>query len=338
MERMNILFIVKEVDYLDPLGLMTISAVARQQGHQASLCILNREDVFRKITEYKPRIIAYSASTGEHKYYFQINDRIKAGHKDIFTIMGGPHTTFFPFSIRECSLDAVCIGEGEEAFTELLTRMEQGKDIRNIPNILLQGEEQHPELHPINQDLDSLPFPDRELIYRNTEMSAFPLKSFMASRGCPYSCTYCFNHAFRKIYKNETDFLRRHSVDYMIEEILQVKKKYNLQFIKFYDDIFIMKVDPWLEEFVEKYRKKVGLPFHVLMRANLVHEDMVKKLKEAGCHSISISIESADDRLRNEVLKRNMTGEQMLNAFHLCKKYGIHTFANNILGLPTSTI
>lgn len=335
---MNILFVMKSPDYMDQLGLMSIIGVTKKLGHDAFMCILDSEDILEKIEECQPSIIAYSASTGEHKYYLQANDLVKQKRPDIFTILGGPHVTFFPNAIQQSSLDAVCIGEGEYAFEELLNKIQNDEDIEGIKNLFFKGQNILPELRPLVQDLDSLPFPDRDLVYKNTEMGDYPLmKSFMASRGCPYNCTYCFNHAFRKLYPGQKA-LRKHSVDYVIEEVLRVKADYPLQFVKFYDDIFVLKVDEWLEEFVKKYKEKVNLPFLVLTRADVLNETIVKMLKDAGCHSISMSIESANDRIRNEILKRNQTKEQMLKAFQLCDKYGIYTFSNNILALPTSTI
>jgi anaerobic magnesium-protoporphyrin IX monomethyl ester cyclase len=334
---MKILFIMQEIDYFDPLGLMSIIAVAKKEGHETFLGILAHEDILAKIEKIRPELVAYSASTGEHKYYFEINRKIKEKHPEIFTIMGGPHVTFFPYSLREGDLDAVCIGEGEEAFTEFLKKFEARQDLSGMQNIMLKDAKDCPPVRPLCKDFDSLAFPDRDLIYRNTDMGPFPLKSFMTSRGCPYTCTYCFNHAFRKLYKGEKP-IRRHSVDYVIEEIQNVRKNYPLRFIKFYDDVFTIKYDEWFEEFVRKYKDKIRLPFHILMRADNLTEDIARGLKEAGCKSVSMSIEAANDNIRINLIKRNMTKETMVNAFQMCKKYRINTFSNNILGLPTSTI
>jgi radical SAM superfamily enzyme YgiQ (UPF0313 family) len=334
---MKILFIVQTIDYIDPIGIMLMSALAKEKGHSTHLGILTRENIIDKIRKLYPDVVAYSASTGEHKYYFEINKIIKSEFKDIFTIMGGPHTTFYPECIKDSTLDAICVGEGDEAFPELLTALENGGDISKIRNIVTRSGSDN-GLRLLYEDLDSLPFPDRELFYEDTEMGQFLLKSFMASRGCPYPCTYCFNHAFRKLYHGMGKIIRRHSVDYVIEEILRVKNTYPLECVKFYDDIFVYRVDEWLEEFVARYKKDINLPFHCLTRADLVTEDMVKLLKEAGCFSISMSIEAGNEYFRNEILRRNMTTGQIIQAFELCYKYGINAFSNNIVGLPFSAI
>ncbi len=112
---MKVLFIVKTVDFIDPLGLAELSARAKFNGHETFLGITSREDIFSKIKRIRPDVIAYSAITGEHKYYFKLNEVIKNRYKDIFTIMGGPHTTFYPGCIKDSAFDAICVGEGDEA-------------------------------------------------------------------------------------------------------------------------------------------------------------------------------------------------------------------------------
>ncbi len=332
---MNILFIVKAIDFIDPQGIMQLSALAKAKGHGTFLGILDRDDIMRKIREVDPRVIAYSATTGEHKYYLEINKEIKKQF-DVFTIMGGPHVTFNPECVDNSTLDAICVGEGDEAFVEVIEAIENGKDISHIENIHTKTQKNN--VRRLYPDIDKLPFPDRKIFYDSTEMKNFPIKSFMVSRGCPYNCSYCFNHAFREMYRGQGKLLRRNSVGRVIDEILEVKRNYPLQVIKFYDDIFVFSDDEWLRDFSREYKEKIGLPFHCLMRANLVTEEIVKLLKSAGCVSMSMSIEAANPHLRNEILKRNMTDEQLYKAFDLCVKYGIKTFANSIMGIPFSTI
>lgn len=316
---------------------MLVSALAKKQGHSTHLGILSRENIFEKVSELKPDVIGYSGSTGEHKYYIEVNKEIKSKFPEVFTVMGGPHVTFYPQTVHEGDLDAICVGEGDEAFPELLSNLEKGKDTSCIKNIITRNGQDNGTRN-LYDNLDNLPFPDRGLFYKNTEMGSWPLKSFMASRGCPYNCTYCFNHIFHRMYQGKGPIVRRHSVDYVIEEVGRVKSEYRTDVVKFYDDIFTYRADAWLEEFATKFKKNIGLPFHCLTRADLMTDDIAKLLKQAGCFSISMSIEAGNPSFRNKILNRNMTDEQIIKAFHICRKYGIHTFSNNILGLPHATI
>lgn len=315
---------------------MLISAVARQNGYETYLCDLNHEDPVRKVTSLKPDIIAYSSSTGEAKHYIRANQRIKQESPQIFTIMGGPHPTFYPDFLHQTTLDAICIGEGEGAFRDLLCSLSAGHSVNGIPNIQTR---EHPviDLRNLVEDLDSVPFPDYALIYDNTPMGDYPLKSFITSMGCPFNCAYCFNHAWRQLYSGKGKIVRRHSVDWVIESIERVRKRWPLSNVKFYDDIFCYRADDWLEEFSRKYKQAINLPFFILTRADLLTEDMVKLLKAAGCRTISMSIEAGNPKIRNEVLNRRMSDKQIIKAHQLCQKYGIYTFTNCIVGLPGAT-
>ncbi|MBE9531847.1 MAG: B12-binding domain-containing radical SAM protein [Proteobacteria bacterium] len=338
---MKILFIIKDIEYIDPMGIMLLSALAKEDGHTTELCVLAEGKLSEIIESFKPDIAAFSAKTGEHKYYIAANDAVKKIDKNIYTVIGGPHVTFFPDIIIKHPFDAICVGEGDDAWPELLSAVEAGTPVEDIPNIVTKKNyttDMASVIRPRKRDLDTLPHLDRDLVYRSTRLGRFPMRSFMAGRGCPYKCTYCFNHIYNKLYKGKGKLYSRFSVDRLCAELKELKDTYPTQYIKFYDDIFVMKDDEWLDEFAEKYPREVGLPFHCLMRANLVTEPLLLKLKKAGLKSISMSIESGNAHIRDVLLKRNMSEEVMLDAFKLCKKHNIPTFSNTIFAIPGSSI
>lgn len=334
---MKILFIFKNESFMVPIGLCAISAVARQEGYEVYLSEMNSEEPLERIAKLKPDVVAYSSASGEAKHYIRLNQRLKERFPDVFTIMGGPHPTFYPELVRETTLDAICVGEGEEAFADVLRSLSSGNTVSGIPNIFAQTDASF-TVRNLVEDLDSLPFPDYSLLYNSTEMGKYPLKSFMASRGCPYNCTYCFNSAWRKIYSGHGKVVRQHSIDYVIEDIQKVKERWPLSNVKFQDDVFTFRADDWLEEFSRKYKQHIGLPFFINTRCDLLTEDMVKLLKYAGCHTVSMSIESGNPQIRSEMLKRRMSDDQIITTHQLCEKYGIYTYTNCILGLPGTTI
>ncbi len=337
MNNMRILFVANHIGFIEPLGMMLISALAKKHGHETFLAILSSEDALGRARKIKPDMVCYSVTTGEQSRYLNFNKKLKKEMPGVFSIMGGMHPTFFPEVVNEGDLDAVCIGEGDEAFPELLELMAEGRSLAGMKNILLAGENPAAKkIRPLFQNLDSLPYPDRELIYgnKNTGMAEFPMKSFMRGRGCAFACTYCFNKSYRDLYNNKMPYVRTKSVEKTIAEIKEVKNKYCLDFIKFYDDIFAYKADEWLRDFVKIYKQEINIPFQCLLRVNLVTEDMVKLLKEAGCKSVSLSIEAGNPEAREKILNRNMTNEEIIRGFHLFYKYGIPVFCNNIFALP----
>ena len=334
---MKMLFVFKSHDFMVPRGPSIISAIARQKGHDTYLCEVNSEDPLERITQLEPDIIAYSSMSGESKHYIQINETIKDKFPNIYTIMGGPHPTFFPEVIDNSTLDAVCVGEGDETIGDILDNLSAGKSVEGIPNIRTRNGAT--PIRDVVPDLDALPFPNYNLFYDNISvMGNSPVKSIMTSRGCAYNCTYCFNARWKAMYEGHGQIIRRHSVDYVMEEIRMVRNGWPLSCVKFYDDVFVYRVDDWLEEFCRKYKKQVGLPFFILTRYDLITEEMLKLLKEAGCRTISMSIEAGSPETREKILKRKMTDEQIIKASQLCAKYGIYTFTNAIMALPGSTL
>jgi radical SAM superfamily enzyme YgiQ (UPF0313 family) len=155
----------------------------------------------------------------------------------------------------------------------------------------------------------------------------------MAGRGCPYSCTYCYNNIFNRVFKGSGPIIRLKGVDYLIEEIRYTHKKYPFKIVVFHDDIFISN-RKWFFEFAERFPREVGLNYSCCIRADLVNEEIVKALKESGCISANWSIECGNDAIRERVLKRNMSREQILEAGRLLNRYKIPQKIGNMLGLP----
>jgi len=363
----KVLFVERDVEYIDPMNIQLLSALAKQRGHSTFLTILSADDLDADLRRIKPDLVAFSAKTGEHTTYFRANERVKQYSPKIFTIMGGPHPTFFPGLIETHDFDAVGVGECDEGWQELLDALEAGRSIDAIPNIVTRANASkvlrattraselvqlagaaasvRPEydlevdptfLRPRRTVLDTLPFYDRELVYRKTHLARFPLRSFMSSRGCPYQCTYCFEPKFNVMYAGKGPIYNRYSVKRLCAELAELKERWPTQFIKFYDDMFILdrKVDAWLEEFAEVYPREVGLPFFCLTRANVLTRENLAALTRAGLHSLTMSIEAGNEYVRNTIVKRHMRQQQIEDAYTLCWENGIVTFANTILGIP----
>lgn len=341
---MRVLFIEKRIDY-EPQGIMSMSGVLKEAGHEVALSIAAQEDPLTVAREFRPGIIGYSVMTGSQHYYLDLNQRLKE-ELDFFAVFGGPHPTFFPEMIHERGIDGLCIGEGEGPIVDLADALDNGGVVDHrglafphIPNwwFKVDGQVVRNQVRPLLRALSELPMPDRALIYNKHEYTRnSPIKHFMGSRGCPYNCTYCFNHAWYQIYKGEKRGYQR-EVDHLLDEVEWVQERYPLEHVAFLDDLFIIFVD-WLEEFAEKYPKRIGLPFFCNVRANLVNEERVALLKKAGCATVSMGIETANDRIRNQLLQRKMTREMMIEAGQLLKEAGIHLTATSMLGLPTGTL
>jgi len=159
----------------------------------------------------------------------------------------------------------------------------------------------------------------------------------MTTRGCPYKCTYCFNHQLQKTYaKTKSCYLRRRSIESVIDELKLYKRKYGAKSVHFYDDTFILD-KRWVIDFCLRYKAEINLPFYCLVRANLVDEEIITALKNAGCVCVGMGIESGNNEIRNKVLKRNMTTDQIINACRIVKGNKIKLVTFNIFGFPDET-
>jgi radical SAM superfamily enzyme YgiQ (UPF0313 family) len=127
------------------------------------------------------------------------------------------------------------------------------------------------------------------------------------------------------------------SVERVIEEVKGVQAHYPLQFVVFLDDLFIVYTD-WLRELAEEFPRQVGLPFFCNVRANLVTPEKVDLLKQAGCASVGMGLETGNAALRNQILNRNLSDEQITEASRLLREAGIRLLTTNMLGLPGGTL
>lgn len=339
---MRVLFVEKQIDY-EPQGIMQLSSNLRQAGHEVALTIAAQEDPVQVARQFEPDILGYSVMTGSQRYYFDLNQQIRQAlnGKPVFTAFGGPHPTFFPDMLEEPGVDGICVGEGEGPIVDLANALGNGGLKPDIANwwFKIDGEIVKNPVRPLERDLGAFPRPDRALIYdKHAYLRAAPIKHFLAARGCPYQCTYCFNHAYYQIYKREKRGYQR-PVDQMIDEVNWVRSRWPLEHAVFIDDLFII-FDDWLEEFAEKWPREVGLPFFCNVRADLVVRGphKIALLKQAGCTTVSMGVEAANDRIRTELLKRHMTQDHIIQAGRIIRDAGIHVTSTNIAGLPTSTI
>jgi len=334
---MRALFVLRDIRMCERLGIMYLSAAAKAAGHETDIIATDKESIDRKMQSYRPDVLAYSIHTGEHKHAIAFNRKLKEKY-NFFAVFGGPHATYFPEMISEDGVDAVCIGEAEEAFAELLDKMEKKKPITKTRNFWFKGKNGVIIKNPVRgleRNLDGIPFPDRELVYNyDVSLRDEGEKRIMVGRGCPYRCTYCFNRQMGRLYGPEWGKVRRRSVGNVIAEVKEIRSKYPLEFVRIIDDTFVMCSHEWLDEFADRWKREVGLPFMCNVRANLLDAGKVDALKRAGCMSVFLAVETADDHVRNNILKRGMSKDQIENACSLLRNAGIKYGIFNILALP----
>ncbi|MFT7677060.1 MAG: anaerobic magnesium-protoporphyrin IX monomethyl ester cyclase [Planctomycetota bacterium] len=324
------------------LGPMVLSRVVKDAGHEMKAICLPDPKWLSTIKEYAPDVITWSLMTGNHKPIFDLNRLLKAKFK-FFSLMGGPHVTFVPDCVKQPEIDAVCRGEGEGTIVDLLEALEAGEDWRQIDNLCWadeQGQVHENPLRPLVRDLDALGFPDRSVIYDAQPLYRdSPRKVVLTQRGCPMLCTFCFHHAWKgKVYKaRNREYVRKRSVSHVIAEVLDIRSKYPLTFVHFLDDIFNLQPD-WLAEFCERWPVEVGLPFDVILMANMTKEVHIEQLKAAGCIYARVAFEAANDHMRNVIYRKNTDIQHLRDASGWIRKHGIRLGSLNMLGGPGGTL
>jgi len=334
----KILFLVAKLHTIEPFGVMSLAPHLKRDGHDVKLMEAEDPDLFSKVRAFGPDVIGYSVCTGSDTYYLAVNRCLKRQLRFV-AVFGGPHPTFFPEMIREPGVDAICRGEGDLAFADFCRELDRTGCVRAVPNFTIRvgdAVESSPP-RPLVADLDSLPPPDRELYYGvSPEIGDHRIRSFLASRGCPFGCTYCFNGAMDAMYDGTWTRVRLRSPRSLVDEIASVVQSYPAEFLAFRESIFPLKVE-WLTEFADLYSRRVGLPFYCHLRLDLLNDWNVPLLARAGCYSVNVGIEAGNESVRRNLLARNISNDRMIAACRLLRSHGIKILANNMLGLPGCT-
>lgn len=340
MKPVKVLFVIDHFTAQELCSIPILSAAVKQAGHKVALVEFcrNESKALDVIAAYAPDVVAYSICSNEAERMLTINSHLKK-HFSFQAVFGGPHPTFFPVFIQEHGVDAICRGEGDIVFPQLLSALGT-ETMFQVPNFIFRMPDHTIRENPLTDlipDLDALPFPDRDIIYQQNKFQALsPVKAFYSGRGCPFNCTYCFNHAYHSLYRGKGRVIRVKSIKRLIEEIRYVMRNYPLTFVKFNDDVFGSDIH-WLEEFAAVYPQEIGLPFTCLVRPNMVTAQYARLLKQAGCFSTVTAIEAGNEEIRKTILKRNISDQQIIAACMYLREQKINIYSANMLGLPGET-
>ncbi len=262
-------------------------------------------------------------------------------------IWGGSHPTLMP---EECldHADLVCVGEGEGAMVDLMRALRDGSSYKGVPNLCLRegGELVRNPIRPLIQDLDALGFPSiggfkaytiegDELLEKDSYLDPDKpiLYTIVASRGCPFKCTFCCNDAFRKIYGAAGPYLRKRSPENVILELEGAREKLDVRAVGFQDELFSAN-KKWSGPFFEAYKEKIKLPFVVELHPKSVTAEFAQSMKDAGGVSVHMGVQSGSERARLEEYGRPETDEEIKRASEACHDAGLSTWYDFIFNDP----
>lgn len=326
-------------------GIALLSAILKQAGHETSLIHfikpeIRDEEFVEQLNEERPDVLAFSCTTLAFMPSIRLAQLARDLRPDLTIACGGLHPTLAPEKvINTPPFDILCRGEGEHALLELVQCIDEGRPYTDIPNLWVrEGDRVHRNpMRPLLQDIDSLPFGDRDIFeYRNLEKEKQGRGCIMMSRGCPFTCTYCANHALKKLYKGQP-YIRFRSVDNVMAELEEMLNKYDfIHCISVDDDLPFIKKS-FTEEFCEKYKERIGLPFVFNLRPNLDLGDRLRMLKDAGATQVKVGLECGNEYILNKVLNRRFKVAEVERTFRTCLEVGLEIQSFNMVGIPEET-
>ena len=289
-----------------------------------SLPSAKEEKIFEDtIKQLNPKIVAMSLLSPYVLIAKRLTELIKK-HTSAIVLWGGVGPTITPEEHIKLT-DIICIGEGERAFEELILAVRDGKDYKNIKNLWINDGSKiikNPQ-GPLIQDLDNLPFAkygsknmyfiEHNKLSREDPELDHSILYLQSTRGCPYSCSFCIETMYHDIYKGLGKFVRRRSVDSIVQEVrMHLDRPGNRKKRVYFIDEVFGSAPGFIDEFAPRFRKEVGLPFDVLYHPKSLKIRTIEKLVEAGVAEINFGVQTGSDKIRNDVFTRPGTNAEII--------------------------
>ncbi len=344
---MNVLFVFTNINGTNAesysFGLASIVSMTRVSGYNTRVLYINKKSeypsVLKEIAAFGPQVVGFSSVSSQFCFVNEIATIVKENTPYVLTVCGGVHPTINHNCIlRSQNLDGIFIGESDYAFIEFLEKVENQRDYKNTDNFAYadNGKLHVNKLKPLISNLDVLPFPDKELSPYKEYIESNNYTPFFFTRGCPYMCSYCSNHAIAETYNLQRNDPRYRNPALCVTEIEETIKKFPTKRVLIGDDTFGLN-RKWRNGFLAEYKKRISVEFMCLLRVDVVNDEFVRDLKDAGCYRISFGVESGNEYVRKEIMKRKMSNKQIIKAFDIVRKLGVRTNAINIIGVPGET-
>jgi len=319
--------------------LATLLTLLKDREHDLSLLGLARFDVAAikaALARALPQLIYADVScvcvTAARRTFQYIQE-----HEFLPIVVGGEHATLDPADALSLpGVHAAAIGEPDASLVTYFERMKDPAINQVVQGVWLRDEQglARPELPALVEDLDSLPFAERELFGYGQYVTGTGEIEIAIGRGCPQNCAYCVNDTVRQMYAERGTWVRRRSPEDVIEEIELLREKYaDARIIRFLDHTFALDSD-WLGEFLTLYPARCGLPFWCHVRANATSESIVRQLAQAHCRLVDVEVISGSDFIRNEIFTMELDELQIRDTFGWLRDAGIKTRAIVYLGSP----
>ncbi len=319
-----------------PLGLAYIIAVLKRHDIEAKIIDLSVENINLNtyLTREKPEIIGISSIVTNARRALEIARQSKTILPQSFVVMGGPYPSMMGDRLltRHKEADAVVVGEAELTLPELTKRLRNGESLDAVEGLIFREENRiksNPQSDPI-YPLDQVPYPAREEV--KMRLYGENAGSIFTSRGCPQQCIFCSRPVFGRKW-------RGHSPDYVLGEIQHLREHYGISNLSVLDDNFtfdLNRAEKILDGVIAK-KWKLNLYFWNGMRVDHMTENLLLKMKKAGCTAINYGVESVDPDVLS-CIRKGVSLDQVEKAVKLARKQGIRANIFLMIGLPGDTV
>jgi radical SAM superfamily enzyme YgiQ (UPF0313 family) len=336
---MRVLFVVprsfnpKQMYREYPLGVGFLGTLLKQAGHEVRIFDQNIEGIedarlFEEIAVFDPAVVGFSVITPNYPVARKQIGELKTRHPRIKIVCGGVHSTLFPDDLLADGADVVVLGEGEPVIAELMSCCESQTEPAHIPGVSYRNQAGQTMRTPGQSKvsaLDELPFVDRSLY----NLARYTHHSMLASRGCPYHCTFCCNYT--GTVRSDGVAVRWH--ERVIGEIEHLRDVYGAREIFFADDIFLLRKQEILQ-FCRAYAaRQAGVRWIGQLRADRLDPEVASAMRAAECQRVYLGIESGSDRILKDA-RKGMTTEQIRRGVRAALAAGLRVKTGWIYGLP----
>jgi len=335
--------------WMSPTGLLYLGAVLEREGYNVKVVdpVLEKlafDQFIDAIVNESPDVFSLTVYSDTYFKAVEVFREVKKRLPSVITIAGGPGPTLLGQGMLEnCKgLDIIVYGEGEAILPEIIERIESKKPLEGIPNISYRNDDQivNSLRKHLNQNLDDIPFPAYHLVDLSDYKVTFPFNdqgeikaiNIITSRGCPFNCIFCSNTNLNQLR------VSYRSVENVIQEIKFLIKTYDIGFFFIQDDSFNLNKNRIVEFCNALEREKINIRWTCIMRADKADKDLLKRMKDVGFSGGCFAIETMNDHIREEVIGKKVTREQIVSTIDAFNELDLVCAINWIVSLPDQTL
>jgi radical SAM superfamily enzyme YgiQ (UPF0313 family) len=343
---------------LPPLGLAYVAGALEKDGYNVQILdnyLIKKpiNEVKQTVAQLESEIVGITCGSATYQRCLETARAVKEVRPSCKVVVGGWHASYAPDSLlKQPEIDYVVMGEGEQAMSELAAHIIKGGKYDDVGEIAGVGYRHNGNMikNPprVIEKLDQVPFPARHLLPMNLYgrkiefLDVEPVDIMSITRGCPYNCTYCSNHALRKISRG--NYTRTRTSENIISELIFIHKNFSISKIYFEIETIAAKKD-WAVDLcnkIEFFNKTIDNYFSYACNFRIskisLDEELFLNFKKSNFHRINIGLESGSERVRRDILKRNYSNQEFIDAVSMARKYGLAISVYNMIGLPGESL